>query len=241
MDDSPQTVLVPGAGLGRLAHDLYEYGFRVEANEVSIPMATAAYWILHQTHQGKIHPFAFDFIMNEVSSEDRYQEIDFPDRDMVYNIHMHPTGPVGSLSYTMGDFVLVYSSQVRSKSFHSVVTSFFIDTATNIYEYILIIRHVLKENGTWVNVGPLQWHGNAKLRPSCDELRLLIESMGFRVLLWMVDTVPMNYRDDDGTRQATKVEGYVPLRFVVQRTNHDLDDVDVVQAIQSLRNTRRSL
>ena len=239
--NSQSTVLIPGAGLGRLAKDLFQFGFHVEANEVSITMASAAFSLLHETAQGKIHPFAFDMLMNEVSSTDRYEDIAFPDNEMIYDIHMVPTAYFhGSLSYTVGDFVHTYSPRRRSKTFDSVVTCFFIDTATNIYEYILVIRHVLKDGGIWVNVGPLQWHTNSKLRPTVDELRLLIEAMGFAVKLWMVDKDPMNYRHFDDKNRHTKYEGYNPLRFVVQRIENNAHDIDAAQVIRDLRSAKRT-
>jgi carnosine N-methyltransferase len=240
-EDTNFTVLVPGAGLGRLAKDLsLDFGFHVEANEISTTMASAAFSLLHGTAEGIIHPFALDYLMNEVFSEDRYQENPFPDQEMIYNIQWtRESRQRGSLSYTVGDFIQTYSARRRSKTFDAVVTCFFIDTATNIYEYILIICHVLKERGgIWINVGPLQWHGNSKLRPSADELRLLIEAMGFSVILWTVDKDPMNYRhfdSGDGVRH-TKYEGYNPLRFVVQRTQNGMDDIDVALVIRHLRN-----
>lgn len=237
------TVLVPGAGLGRLASDLLEFGFHVEANEISTTMASAAFSLLHGIVQGIIHPFAFDFLMNEVLSSDRYQEVSFPDREMVYNIQMDPaSSQEGSLSFTLGDFIQTYSSTNRLNTFDAVITCFFIDTATNIYEYILVIRHVLKKNGgIWINVGPLQWHGNSILRPSADELRQLIEALGFTVMLWTVDKEPMNYRHfDDGRVRLTKYEGFNPLRFVVRCTEkRSIDDVDVARVIRDLRSKKK--
>ena len=83
----------------------------------------------------------------------------------------------------------------------------------------MVIRNALKSGGIWVNVGPLQWHSNAVLHPSGDELRLMIESLGFSVLSWSVDKEAINYRHDDTKEDTryTKFEGYKPLRFVVKR------------------------
>ena len=42
-------ILVPGAGLGRLAYEIYNIGIydAVEANEISIVMSAAAHQLLH--------------------------------------------------------------------------------------------------------------------------------------------------------------------------------------------------
>lgn len=219
-DDGP--VLVPGAGLGRLAHDISETGYIVEANELSLCMSVVAHKFLHhEMEKGVVHPFALDFFINEVKTADRYQAVAYPDleNDFIKHLVSQKKSPMGYLSYTVGDFTEIYSQPVVRSSFGAVVTCFFIDTATNILEYLLVIRNALKSGGIWVNVGPLQWHSNAVLHPSGDELRLMIESLGFSVLSWSVDKEAINYRHDDTKEDTryTKFEGYKPLRFVVKR------------------------
>ena len=39
-----------------------------------------------------------------------------------------------------------------------MATIFFIDTAHNIIEYIKTIYNILKEDGVWINIGPLLYH-----------------------------------------------------------------------------------
>ena len=207
------SILIPGAGLGRLASDIACAGFHVEANEISIIMAAAAYQILNQNIVGEIYPFVNDHQINEVNTMNRYQKVSFPDND---NNNASCQRQAGSLSYTVGDFIEIFSTNERKEQYGALVTCFFIDTASNIYEYLLVIRNVLKNGGLWINVGPLQWHGNAKLNPSGDELRMIIESLGFVVHSWVVDEGPLNYRHDDTNElpRYTKFEGYKPLRFV---------------------------
>eukprot|EP01103_Thecamoeba_quadrilineata_P018360 TRINITY_DN694_c0_g1_i6.p2 TRINITY_DN694_c0_g1~~TRINITY_DN694_c0_g1_i6.p2 ORF type:complete len:116 (+),score=16.35 TRINITY_DN694_c0_g1_i6:955-1302(+) len=71
------------------------------------------------------------------------------------------------------------------KSFYDcVVTCFFLDTATNIFDYIETITQLLRPGGFWINFGPLLYHHASDLRKrsielSYDELRLVIESYGF--------------------------------------------------------------
>ncbi len=245
-------VLVPGSGLGRLAYDISLAGFDVEANELSLLMAAAASAFLNgqgaygqeqrEIISGKVHPWAFDFLINEVNSLDRFQTVDFPDVPIEPDVNgKHATGmDTGTLSYTIGDFVEIYSQIMYKANFQSVVTCFFIDTASSIYEYILVIRNVLKDGGVWVNVGPLQWHQNAKLHPSGDELQVIIQSMGFEIKHWSVDDEAINYRHDDRYERTrhTKYEGYRPLRFVAvlpSAIRNSLQEEDTVRSIMDIR------
>ena len=84
--------------MGRLAYDLYQRGYRVEANELSPSMAAAASSILHEQASGTFHPYVLDGMANEVDSERRFDTLRFPDISIQGNSN-------GSLSYTVGDFV----------------------------------------------------------------------------------------------------------------------------------------
>lgn len=215
-------ILVPGAGLGRLARDIHELGYTVEANDLSIIMAAASYHLLNANVSEVIHPFLYDFFSNEIHSKDRFRPVPFHNR---VNLGKN------SMSYQIGDFVETYSLQHVESTFDAVVTSFFLDTAANVYEYIAVIRHVLKEGGTWINVGPLQWHRNAVLRLSADELKLVVSSMGFRVQRWAVDEEGVNYRNDGSTH--TRVEMHVPLRFVVQLPKKEQKLCNIIAALRN--------
>lgn len=230
-------ILIPGAGLGRLTYDVFRYGYHVEGNEISIVMATAAFHILHGKVSGILHPFGMDYLINEVMSTDRYQSVKFPD------IETHLTNDSLSLSYTIGDFVEIYSGPSYKSQYDSIVTCFFIDTASNIYEYIITIRNALKNGGVWINVGPLQWHMNAKLHPSGDELKYLIETMGFDIIEWSVDDEAINYRYDDKEERTrhTKYEGYKPIRFVAIYNSVDPMYQTEYDAQQMILNIRRSI
>jgi carnosine N-methyltransferase len=229
------SVLVPGAGLGRMAYDIASNGYNVEANEISLVMSAAAFQLLQNQASGVVHPFAFDFLVNEADSSMKYQQVSFPDLE---RREWDPNkNTFGSLSYTVGDFVETYSTLERRRQFGAVVTCFFIDTATNIYEYLLVIRNCLRFGGSWINVGPLQWHSNAKLHPSGDELRFIIESLGFKITSWQVDEIPLNYRDDDrtGKPRYTKYEGYKPLRFVATLPSQGWDEGNTIEQIIKMR------
>ena len=212
-DDLP--VLVPGSGLGRLAYEISRAGYPVEANDVSVSMAAVAYQFLNgRVHKGILHPFCFDFLVNEVDSGKRYDSISYPDIEV-------SIGSDRGFSYTIGDFIHTYATQQHHGQHSSIVTCFFIDTATNIYEYLAVIRSVLCSGGVWINVGPVQWHGNALVQPSGDEIKLLIGGFGFEILTWSLDSEPVNYRhDEDRNVRYTKAEAYLPIRFVARKKTH---------------------
>ena len=52
----------------------------------------------------------------------------------------------------------VYSADEYKCSKDVVVTSFFLDTAHNVLDYIELIHQILKPGGHWINLGPLLYH-----------------------------------------------------------------------------------
>jgi hypothetical protein len=109
---------------------------------------------------------------------------------------------------------------LRWHQFDVVVTCFFLDTAHNIYEHLAMIDGLLKrKDGIWINVGPVQWHQNAMLRPSVDELKQLMKALDWKLTWWTVDQKPVSYRESDPLFiRTTNYEGYRPLRFVAVRS-----------------------
>ena len=222
-------VLVPGAGMGRLAFNIalaqdtntQNYPFAVEAVDNSLVMATAAYQMLQQfssnvENRQTIYPLASDPFVNEEDNQRRWEAATFPEgrvSNQLLNIqqssHEQP-----SLSYVVGDFVNIYSSPSKHGIFGAIATCFFIDTATNIYEYILTIRSLLRTGGVWLNLGPIQWHRNAQLQPSANELKDIIMLSGFKIIHWEISEELVAYRHPDDIRVGTRVEAYRPLKFV---------------------------
>jgi SAM-dependent methyltransferase len=205
-NDNKLRILVPGAGLARLAWDLACQGHAVEANEVSLPMAVLAHQILHSPKTVRVYPFLTDGWVNEANSELRYQPMDIHPPDWSVPVH---------LSYTVGDFLEVYGSATNPSSFDVVLTVFFLDTAPNILDYLILIFNLLKPGGKWIHVGPLQWHMEAQIYPAANELERVIQSLGFHIQHWSIDDTAMDYRlQEHTTRRSTKFEGYHPLRMV---------------------------
>ena len=222
-------VLVPGAGMGRLAFEIalaqdtntQNYPFAVEAVDNSLVMASSAYHMLQQftsnvENRQTIYPLASDPFVNEEDNQRRWEAATFPEgrvSNQLLNIqqssHEQP-----SLSYVVGDFVNIYSSPSKHGIFGAIATCFFIDTATNIYEYILTIRNLLRTGGVWLNLGPIQWHNNAQLQPSANELKDIIMLSGFKIIHWEISEELVAYRHPDDIKVGTRVEAYRPLKFV---------------------------
>ncbi|KAL3809883.1 hypothetical protein ACHAXA_010492 [Cyclostephanos tholiformis] len=257
-------VIVPGAGMARLAFDIaftntekddcgsnmVPYPFIVEAVDNSIVMAAATYHILHRaanrrpdTDFSKIYPFVSDPFTNEVDSRRRWEPAEFTDENISNMfIHFDPqqSNHRPRLSYVIGDFVSLYASPSKSGMYGSIVTCFFIDTATNIYEYLLTIRNLLRIGGVWINLGPVQWHQNAQLQPSTEELKDIIVLAGFKIIHWEVYENLLAYRHPDDTLIGTRAEAYRPLKFIValgpdEHVNDEGETGDLMSSMEILR------
>ncbi|KAJ7667264.1 N2227-domain-containing protein [Mycena rosella] len=181
-------VLVPGAGLGRLAHDVAGLGFTCQGNEFSHYMLLSSHFILNRTEAVNAHmiyPYVHSF-SNLASSEALLRPITIPD--------VLPSGlPQGvDFSLVAGDFEEIYGAEIKADEpqagqWDAILTCFFIDTAKNIVNYLRIIHKILAPGGIWINVGPLLWHweNNTTNDPSIElslaEVKELARAIGFRI------------------------------------------------------------
>jgi carnosine N-methyltransferase len=220
-------VLVPGAGLGRLVFELCRYGYGVEGNEISYHQILASNHILNFTQkaeQFELYPFVHEF-SNHLTRSDQFQKVLVPDvhpgvelekaweeqlassQEQGESPDLEPIHPFSRLSYSSADFCIVYSEELNATTFDAVATVFFIDTAPNLIRYINSVHNCLKENGIWVNLGPLKWHfdGGENMRSQTgsnsvptdsrdtgiaepgsvelteDEVVQLVETLGFKI------------------------------------------------------------
>lgn len=177
-------VLVPGAGLGRLVVEFVGRGFRTQGNEVSYHMLLNSSFVLNSTYctnEFCLCPFIHKG-SNVAKRNYQVQQVYIPDflPGDVSRINIeHPTVPVGDLmSMVAGSFVDLYGPvdlgkindsytqdkqatefrQTISNHFHVVATCFFLDTASNVIDYIKTIKNCLRNDGYWINFGPLLWH-----------------------------------------------------------------------------------
>ncbi|XP_003724080.3 carnosine N-methyltransferase [Strongylocentrotus purpuratus] len=173
-------VLVPGAGLGRLAFEIASNGYRCQGNEFSLFMLIASHFVLNkstETDMFTLYPWIHAFSNNK-SSANQISPIHFPD------INPMLLSPDAQFSMVAGDFLEVYTDEA---SWDCVATSYFIDTANNILAYIEKIYHILKPGGHWINLGPLLYHfenmpNQDSIEISYDVLRRVILDMGFKML-----------------------------------------------------------
>jgi len=173
-------VLVPGAGLGRLAFEIAKLGFNSEGNEFSLFMLVASNFVLNKcktVNSYKVYPWIHQ-ITNNLRTGDTTRHISFPDVDPNELIED------SIFSMTAGDFLEVYADVEYAGAFDCIVTCFFIDCAHNIIDFIELIHKILKPGGRWINFGPLLYHfadvpGKASIEPSYDIVHNLIEEVGF--------------------------------------------------------------
>ncbi|KAJ6669606.1 hypothetical protein lerEdw1_000155 [Lerista edwardsae] len=104
-DLSKVNILVPGAGLGRLAWEIAMLGYTCQGNEWSLFMLFSSNFVLNrcsETNSYKLYPWIHQFSNNK-RSVDQIQPVYFPDVDP------HSLPPGANFSMTAGDFQEIYS------------------------------------------------------------------------------------------------------------------------------------
>ncbi|GAA5857478.1 hypothetical protein JCM9279_007300 [Rhodotorula babjevae] len=164
-------VLVPGCGLGRLAHDIALEGFSVDANDFSHFMNLGTSLLFSRTHttdQHTLAPYVHSFSHQRTSSN-LVRRVSFPDivprRDL-------------ALRFVPGDFLELFSSLGQ---YDAVVTLFFLDTAANLLAYLDTIWAALRPGGVWVNEGPLLYYGNLGMELPLEDVVRAAQLVGFVV------------------------------------------------------------
>ncbi|KAF5367133.1 hypothetical protein D9758_003878 [Tetrapyrgos nigripes] len=195
-------VLVPGAGLGRLAYDVANLGFACQGNEFSHYMLLTSFLILNRSEEVKIHtiyPYVHSF-SNVPTRASMLRAISIPD--------VLPNLPAGSnFSLVAGDFEEIYGGKAdpdepQSGLWDAVMTCFFIDTAKNIVNYLRIIHRILAPGGVWINLGPLLWHweNNNTNDPSVEldlaEVKELARKIGFELKVDRFTLLPSKFSSD---------------------------------------------
>ncbi|XP_041644353.1 carnosine N-methyltransferase isoform X2 [Cheilinus undulatus] len=178
-DVSKVSVLVPGAGLGRLAWEIAQLGYTCQGNEWSFFMLFSSNFVLNRCENVNsltLYPWIHQFSNNKKST-DQTRGITFPD------VNPQSLPLTSDFSMVAGDFVEVYSDP---DSWDCVATCFFIDTAHNVIEYVETIWKILKPGGVWINLGPLLYHfenmaNELSVELSYEDIRTAIVSFGFHI------------------------------------------------------------
>jgi hypothetical protein len=174
-------VLLPGAGLGRLALAFAREGFTVEANDASRLFLTVADYLLNRPPaSATIYPVAHAFSENW-SLKEQYMEIEVPKplpADALAGKISGQTSP--KFVMVPGDFNKLYGRGcIGQRKFDAIVTCFFIDTSTDPVELFQILDGLLDIGGIWLNVGPLNWRKESRLKLTYEEIVVIWESMGY--------------------------------------------------------------
>lgn len=228
--DKPLSVLVPGAGLGRLVFELCRNGYNAEGNEISYHQLLASSYILNEcpgTEHHTIYPWIHTF-SNHLTRSNHLRSYRIPD--------IHPatvlsqTTNAGSMSMCAADFLCLYNDEEHEAQYDAVATVFFLDTAPNLIRYLEVIKHCLKPGGVLINIGPLLWHfennapgnhghdddGDGEHDPnnssgiadpgsfelSNDEVMALLEKLGF-VIEWKEEGIRAPYIQDEDSMLQT--------------------------------------
>lgn len=193
VDGADLTVLVPGAGMGRLAMEIAAAGgFNVEANECSGTMVYAMHAMLtsvlpryaaNSSDDIEYYPFLHFNLEDEWDFSNRMKPSRFPVPDARNILQwILDDGRGGRFSVQYGDFLNCYGDETKKETFDIIVTSFFMDTFANILEPLAVIQHILKAGGLWVNAGPLHYHKQAAIPYSYAQYEKIIMSLNFTKL-----------------------------------------------------------
>lgn len=180
--DRTVRVLVPGAGLGRLAFDLAAQGYSVQGNEFSYFMLIPSHFLLNNTQavrQHVVYPYIHS-VSNWVTAADLLHGVAIPD------VLPSSLAPDTDFSMVAGEFVEVYAKPEERHAWNCVATCYFLDTAKNALRYMEVINALLPVGGLWINVGPLLWHfehdaHTPSLELTLDEILALLPQLGFVV------------------------------------------------------------
>mmetsp|Transcript_18237 Transcript_18237/g.59904 ORF Transcript_18237/g.59904 Transcript_18237/m.59904 type:complete len:412 (-) Transcript_18237:77-1312(-) len=174
-------VLLPGAGLGRLTYDIAKLGFSAQGCEFSYQMLISSNFILNYAPGEKmlaLHPWVLSSSNVWDADAHQFKQVLVPDE--------MPGGLPPNVEFSMvaGDFLEVYRNQ--RGEWDCVATCFFIDTASNVVQYVEHIHSLLADGGIWINLGPLLYHYSDSAdvdstELSYTELRSLVLHFGFEI------------------------------------------------------------
>lgn len=186
-------LLVPGAGLGRLASDAVSRGFDVTAIEIDPAMTISAQYALSKPAESKIFPFVHEF------------SYWYEGRDQLEGVTLDFSSakPVRWLQRNFLDV---------TETFDCLATLFFIDTAQNIFDYLKAIKRVVKPGGVWVNYGPLKWGSAPFCEPSANELINFLTEDG-----WKIDAVWKGANRYDGSPHSMLASQYLLIGWRATR------------------------
>lgn len=183
-------VIVPGSGLGRVAHELASTSLSfasVQSVEFSYLMYLCNDFVYSKTPESyKIHPFIHTY-SHHVAEKNHLRSTTFK------RINDKPQNLVNNY----GDFRKFQIPNPDQYETVVIVTAFFIDTAQNLFEYFDGIEKLIGEKkGLWINIGPLKYGTAPKVELSLEEIRKLRKLRGWKDL-------------DEPKPYGTEISGYL--------------------------------
>lgn len=172
-------IVVPGSGLGRIAHEIAlnrGYG-SVHAVEYSGLMHVFNQFIYTSEKEYELYPYIYS-CSNYTSIDSQFRNLFFKKGvSKPSNLHLHHE-----------DFrYFEYPSEGIKNVV--VVSAFFIDTAENMLDYMDKIKEITTtssnqkiKNGYWINVGPLKYGSAAQVEFSAEEIVNLRAKLGWNDL-----------------------------------------------------------
>lgn len=118
----------------------------------------------------EIAPFMHEF-SHQVSGKDQLRTVP---------IDLFPETAPENLTLHYGDFRALARS--RPHAYDAVVTVYFIDTAENVFSYLDAIEGLLKEDGVWINYGPLKWGTAPLAEPTLMETVDIAKLRGWQLI-----------------------------------------------------------
>lgn len=172
LDKENTTVVLPGSGLGRVAHEIALKGYKsVEAVEYSALMNAFNEFIYTEENNGQIlYPYIHSH-SHHVSSKHQLRKV---------NIYGRQAKPE-NLKLLNADLRSYMPSECENIV---LVTEFFVDTAENVLEYMDAFRRISRtgENAYWINLGPLKYGSAPKFEPTLEEWREIRALYGWKDL-----------------------------------------------------------
>lgn len=165
-------IIVPGSGLGRIAHEIASSApyAAVHAVEFSGLMHICNQFMYSQEGAYVTYPYVHN-CSNFTSMANQFRTSKITTHKKPENLHLHQE-----------DFRYFKPNSYKNVV---VVTAFFMDTAENLIDYMDTINELTRgqngvKNGYWINVGPLKYGTAARVELNAEEFAHLRKRMGWQ-------------------------------------------------------------
>ncbi|EGW30970.1 uncharacterized protein SPAPADRAFT_142865 [Spathaspora passalidarum NRRL Y-27907] len=219
-EKSSTCIIVPGSGLGRIAHEIGKLGYgSVHSVEYSGLMTSFVDFNYNSSteHIYNVHPYIHQN-SNFYSTESQLRSIKLssPLCPKPYSLHLHNS-----------DFLEFSIPEVEKYTNVVVVSVYFLDTAENLMDYLDTIQRLTTnkpiKTGYWINVGPLKYGTAAQVELNAHELKAIRQKTGW-VDIDYVDslTSPSSIGNDTGllgyiTDTESMWQGYYALNMFTSK------------------------